>query len=832
MFQKLNIRQRLMLAFGLSALLVLALGAGSALTIRMLNNNMRASGETIQANIGSNVANLQVNQTISELTSSILAAQAPEALVNLKALSAVERLRRDNRQADIDWSVAEELKALYDTKLEFLGSEQSLEQKLRLFLEKIEKFDSSLSRSLAEVAEKNFLQATEMQDTIAQKTQSTNDQTLEELGTTVKTTLEDVVQVLQLRSKVLELDLKVREYLRGRTPARAVEIRNLLTDIEKRFENIPENVAGPFEVMAYQGSLSGLRDLLIGAGGIIPSQTENPAQVNSLREGFAELDGSLLELAENTVFDGTAELSGFIDRVSGVIAESLTELIQSQVELNKTFRALSRLESLGSRINRQLFTLVIRIQSAALDRTPASRDRLRTNATALLQNLRADKASFQEVLVEIGEDSFAADFGTEVENLIKELEGPSGTIRQTAQMIDQYTESLAASSRIENSLATTSQKLSSSFESLVQSTAGNIESTVALGRKSLTGQAIGVVVIVLAAISMGIFIGLGISKRLGAVVENLFALSDRLSHNAASLSHSSEEQATVSSEQAASLEESSSTLEEISSMAAKNADAAKEAAQMASAVQEAAGAGTEKMKTMSSAMDEINKASDQVSHIIRTIDEIAFQTNILALNAAVEAARAGEAGAGFAVVADEVRALAMKAKNAAQETEDIIAKNATRTKQGVTICASVSDSLTTIRERIGSLDKVIAGIAEATQEQSQGLEQINRGLSESSSTTQKNAALAEQGASSSQELNAESRNLLGMVKTLSILSGIDINSNDGARSASHLPSSRGSFAQKEKPKALASAPDEYDGHPHSFLSDDDDSQGSQGRFLS
>ena len=230
----------------------------------------------------------------------------------------------------------------------------------------------------------------------------------------------------------------------------------------------------------------------------------------------------------------------------------------------------------------------------------------------------------------------------------------------------------------------------------------------------------------------------------------------------------------MASEQAASLEESSSTVEEISSMAERNNDAVREAAGISSDVLGATDEGAKKMQAMSRTMDDMSKASAQIGKIIRAIDEIAFQTNILALNAAVEAARAGEAGAGFAVVADEVRALAMKCKSAAQETEQIIARNTTLTQEGVKMSTSVAESLDKIRERINQLDTLVKEISHASQEQTMGLGQINQSLATTSAATQKNAAIAQQGASSAQELSHEAGNLIATIDSLSQLSGVSM----------------------------------------------------------
>jgi methyl-accepting chemotaxis protein len=237
------------------------------------------------------------------------------------------------------------------------------------------------------------------------------------------------------------------------------------------------------------------------------------------------------------------------------------------------------------------------------------------------------------------------------------------------------------------------------------------------------------------------------------------------------VSQSGKNLAEGASSQAASLEETSASLEEIASMARRNAEGAQKAKTLAGETRVAAETGTIEVKAMNQAMDAINSSSVGIAQIIKTIDEIAFQTNILALNAAVEAARAGEAGAGFAVVADEVRSLARRSASAAKETADKIADSVAKSQQGVAACQQVSARLQEIAGKSRGVDEFVGEIAVASSEQTQGIEQLNRAVSQMDQVVQATAAQAEEGASVAHELTGQSESLRTCVVNLAGIVG-------------------------------------------------------------
>ncbi len=221
--------------------------------------------------------------------------------------------------------------------------------------------------------------------------------------------------------------------------------------------------------------------------------------------------------------------------------------------------------------------------------------------------------------------------------------------------------------------------------------------------------------------------------------------------------------ATGTQQQAASLEETAASLEQITATVKQNTDNARQAAELAAASRDAADRGGRVVGEAVAAMQAISGASKRIADIITVIDEIAFQTNLLALNAAVEAARAGEQGRGFAVVAAEVRNLAQRSAVAAGEIKTLIKESVTAVATGAQL---VNRSGTTLDEIVQSAQQVatiVAEIAAACEEQSSGIDQVNRAVAQMDRVTQDNASQTEDLSSTSQDLTARARQLLALV---------------------------------------------------------------------
>jgi len=244
---------------------------------------------------------------------------------------------------------------------------------------------------------------------------------------------------------------------------------------------------------------------------------------------------------------------------------------------------------------------------------------------------------------------------------------------------------------------------------------------------------------------------------------------DQVSSAATQIASSSQAVASGASEQASALEETGSALESVASMARQSAESAQQASLLAVSTRSAASDGAAAVDQLQGAMGRIKQSAEGTSQIIKDVSEIAFQTNLLALNAAVEAARAGEAGRGFAVVAEEVRSLALRAKEAASKTEELIRQSVREAGEGEVAAKRVAEKLGEIVQGVSKVTDLVAEIASASKEQTAGVAQVNTAVIEMDKVTQQNAASAEQSSSAASELSGQSEELASMVATFQLV---------------------------------------------------------------
>jgi len=306
-------------------------------------------------------------------------------------------------------------------------------------------------------------------------------------------------------------------------------------------------------------------------------------------------------------------------------------------------------------------------------------------------------------------------------------------------------------------------QLSISFNKLIDATKEQVEATTRLASGDLTMD--------MTVRSEKDLLGKSLQSlvdSLNDVASSIVSASNQVASGADMISNSSVILSQGAAEQASSVEELSASVEEIAAQTSLNAENAAKANELAINAKQNAKNGDAQMSEMLKAMDAINISSSNISKIIKVIDDIAFQTNILALNAAVEAARAGQHGKGFAVVAEEVRTLAAKSANAAKETTDMIEGSIRNVEAGIKIANATADALKKIVTEVSNAAELVGSIADASNEQSQGIEQLNQGIMQVSQVVQSNAATSEESAAASEELASQAEQLRGVVSIFKI----------------------------------------------------------------
>jgi len=256
----------------------------------------------------------------------------------------------------------------------------------------------------------------------------------------------------------------------------------------------------------------------------------------------------------------------------------------------------------------------------------------------------------------------------------------------------------------------------------------------------------------------------GIVVSLGGTLSEISKSSEQVSSGSEQVSNGAQALAQGATEQASSVEQLSATITEISTQINENAKNAASASENANNVSTEIEISSKHMDEMVIAMSQINDSSSQIGKIIKTIEDIAFQTNILALNAAVEAARAGTAGKGFAVVADEVRNLASKSAQAAKDTTSLIENSMKQVQSGSEIANETATSLLRVVDSAKAVSGTVHQISQASHQQADAINQVTLGVDQISSVIQTNSATAEESSAASEELSGQAQSLMELVK--------------------------------------------------------------------
>jgi len=366
----------------------------------------------------------------------------------------------------------------------------------------------------------------------------------------------------------------------------------------------------------------------------------------------------------------------------------------------------------------------------------------------------------------------------------------------------------AAISVLDTSIRVTQASIEAQTEELLkiedQISAEDVQAQAAAARETswLT------VPLVLFSLATGVVV-LFVVRQINAVlrqsVDDLAQSSDQMASAAQQVSSSSQMLAEGASKQAATIQETSSASAEINSMAQRNTENSGQTASIVTGTAEGFTKANQSLTQMVDAMENISASSGKISKIIKVIDEIAFQTNILALNAAVEAARAGEAGMGFAVVADEVRSLAQRCAQAAKDTSELIADSIQKADGGKAKVDHVALAIREITQESAKIKVLVDEINLGSVEQSRGIDQISRSITQMEQVTQSNAANAEETAAAAEQLSAQAHTLKEVVERIRRL--VDGAENDLRATRLTSPARRSSPHQGlNLPKPASSMP--------------------------
>ncbi|MBC2606487.1 methyl-accepting chemotaxis protein [Pelagicoccus albus] len=563
--------------------------------------------------------------------------------------------------------------------------------------------------------------------------------TLQRLVGHIETGCEEVSTTFLEDAKLIELSSSIAELTRAievpRTHAKLVA-----AGFEEAIAREASVIEDPGEKEQIEVKLS---QFLVARKNYLELRERTPALLEDMSQNLANFERKGETMLEDTKADSSSELDLHRARMEGSLAR-VPSLLSSV--LSKAYGAMAFIDQDDK---------FSEFEAALTESTNSLYPSL-TQLSESMSKLGFDESRYEELeTIIVGVFMQIVDDGG-LSQQLEQLVIKSNSVDAAKQLIYEKLDQVQQAARAR------SQSMVSHFE--ITSEEAIAEASIAR-RGLLTACIIAMGISLVLAWTMPAAVAKGLLKMGGRIR----AAATELTGSTATVRSTSSSLAEGASEQAASIEETNSGLQEVASRSSQNEKSVEVATDIAVKSREMAEGGVLEMREMESAMTAIMEGSKEIAQIIKTIEDIAFQTNILALNAAVESARAGQAGAGFAVVADEVRTLAAKVSRAANESEGKISKAIQNSQLGVSITEKVKDRLDSILGRIQETERCVAGIAEATHYQSQGIHQISDSVTRIDNVTQQTAASSQDALDSAKSLEMQARDLEMTVDQLETL---------------------------------------------------------------
>jgi methyl-accepting chemotaxis protein len=446
------------------------------------------------------------------------------------------------------------------------------------------------------------------------------------------------------------------------------------------------------------------------------------------------------------------EVDGMID---GMEKDKMKRLEEAAVEIESTYNS-TRSTLVGIIATVMGLTILLVWTIARLITKPLS------EAVNVLQHVA--KADFSETIKLDTKDEIG-DLARATNAAITQIKDALGNVRGAAEAMAKGDFSVDVRKDLPGELGVMANALGSGISSLRGAVANVREASQGLANGDLTiavrSDLPGELGVMAAALNEAV-------TKLRQAMSDVRETANAVASSADQLAAASQEISSGAQEQASSLEETAASLEEMTATIKQNADNAQQASQLAGGARGTAEEGGHVVTEAVQAMGAINDSSKKIADIITTIDEIAFQTNLLALNAAVEAARAGEQGRGFAVVAAEVRNLAQRSATAAKEIKDLISDSTRKVEAGSALVNASGKTLNEIVAAVKRVTDIVAEIAAASREQSSGIEQVNKAVTQMDQVTQANASQTEEMSGTSESLSGEAGKLQGLVRRFNL----------------------------------------------------------------